>query len=118
MVRPGGGGRLRGSIAGDNETVRRWYDGVSRDRCGYHDNMWCLNPEETIEVMRQVKAPWIAYKVLAAGAIHPSQGFDYAFRNGADFVAVGMFDFQILEDALITKRLVRSLENRDRPWRA
>ena len=94
-----------------------WYQGVSQDHNAFHDNIWCLDPEKTIEVMRAVKAPWIAYKVLAAGAIHPRQGFDYAFRNGADFIAVGMFDFQVREDAELTARLVSRLAKRDRPWR-
>jgi len=68
--------------------------------------------------MRNVKAPWIAYKVLAAGAIHPRQGFGYAFRNGADFIVVGMLDYQLREDAEITSRLVSRLAHRERPWRA
>jgi len=36
-----------------------------------HDNMWCTTPEETTEFMQKVSTPWIAFKVLAAGAIHP-----------------------------------------------
>jgi hypothetical protein len=39
--------------------------------------------------------------VLGAGAIHPNAGFRYAFQNGADFVCVGMFDFQVVEDVQI-----------------
>jgi hypothetical protein len=34
---------------------------------------------------------------LAAGAIQPSDGFQY----GADFARVGMCDFQVRENALI-----------------
>ena len=68
--------------------------------------------------MRAVEVPWIAFKVLAAGAIYPRQGFAYAFRNGADFIAVGMLDFQIRENAALTKRFVALLKDRDRPWRA
>jgi hypothetical protein len=60
---------------------------------GWYDNMWCINPEETIAFMKTVAKPWIAFKVLAAGAFVPSEGFNYAFQNGADFIAVGMFDF-------------------------
>jgi hypothetical protein len=82
------------------------------------DNMWCTRPEETIKFMRGVKKPWIAFKVLAAGAIHPREGFRFAFENGADFVNVGMFDFQIRADAIITKKLLLGKINRKRPWRA
>jgi len=49
-----------------------------------HDNIWCRQPEETIQFMKNLEQPWIAFKVLAAGAIHPKVGFPYAFKNGAD----------------------------------
>ncbi len=82
-----------------------------------HDNMWCTTPEETIEFMKKVNRPWIAFKVLAAGATHPREGFKYAFENGADFICVGMFDFQVREDAIIAKEALSGKINRQRPWR-
>lgn len=83
-----------------------------------YDNMWCLRPEETIEFMKTVKKPWIGFKVLAAGAIHPNEGFKFAFENGADFINVGMFDFQVREDALIAQGILAELnqKKRPRPW--
>ncbi|MCX5643740.1 MAG: hypothetical protein NTZ17_03500 [Phycisphaerae bacterium] len=83
-----------------------------------HDNMWSITPEKDIEFMRTVARPWIAFKVLAAGAIHPRAGFKYAFDNGADFICVGMFDFQIRENAVIAKDAVARAQSRQRPWRA
>ncbi len=83
----------------------------------YHDNIWCINPEYTIEYMAEVEKPWMAFKVLAAGAIDPEDGFKYAFENGADFIHVGMFDFQVEEDAAILKNILSSNLNRTRPWR-
>jgi uncharacterized membrane protein YphA (DoxX/SURF4 family) len=87
-------------------------------RNSYYDNMWDLFPEQTIEFMQTIKVPWIGYKVLAAGAILPKNGFKYAFENGADFICVGMFDFQIVEDVNIAIKVLGNLENRNRPWYA
>ena len=56
-----------------------------------NDNIWSKTPEKTIEFMKKVDKPWIAYKVMAAGAIHPRDGFKYAFENGADFILPKIF---------------------------
>lgn len=85
------------------------------DRLPSNDNMWCVDSEETIAFMQTVKKPWIAYKVLAAGAIPPEQGFRYAYENGADFLCAGMFDFQVAEDSIIAKTVLSGIR-RTRPW--
>jgi hypothetical protein len=77
--------------------------------------IFCIDPEETAAFMSKKKQPWIAFKVLAAGAIDPKSGFTYAFENGADFVAVGMFDFNITEDVKVIKEVLSGLK-RPRAW--
>jgi len=94
------------------------YSGKTDDHNRFHDNIWCLDAEKTIEVMSKIEVPWIAFKVLAAGAIHPRHGFRFAFENGADFIAVGMLDFQIRENVDRTKQCLRVSKDRVRPWRA
>ncbi len=80
------------------------------------DNYWCRDAEETIQFMATVRRPWLAYKVLAAGAIRPREGFRYAFESGADFCVVGMFDFQIAEDVAAANEVLAKLSARTRPW--
>jgi hypothetical protein len=80
------------------------------------DNYWCMDPEGTIRFMLESETPWIAYKVLAAGAIPPKVGFKYAFENGADFCCVGMFDFQIAENVAVANEVIAATQNRERPW--
>ena len=82
-----------------------------------YDSSWCSNPEQTAEFMKGVNKPWIAFKVLAAGAIPPQDGFRYAFENGADFILAGMYDFEIAEDVRIVKEILAGLPKRARPWR-
>ncbi len=82
------------------------------------DNYWCIDPEATIRYMSEVQRPWLAYKVLAAGALSPKVGLKFAFQNGADFCVVGMFDFQVAEDAALTVESVKATQNRDRDWMA
>jgi hypothetical protein len=82
------------------------------------DNYWCRDANETVDFMAKVKKPWIAYKVLAAGAIPVREGFKYAFESGADFALVGMFDFQVDVDVSITRQLFSAKLNRSRAWLA
>jgi hypothetical protein len=79
---------------------------------------WCRNPEETIEVMKNVTKPWISFKVMAAGAIPPKDAFQYVFENGADHTLAGMFDFEIAEDTKILNETLANLKGRTRPWRS
>jgi uncharacterized membrane protein YphA (DoxX/SURF4 family) len=81
-----------------------------------HDNMFDLFPVKTMEFMKTVGKPWIAFKVLAGGAIPPKEGFRFAFENGADFICVGMFDFQVIDDINTATEILGSLKKRERKW--
>jgi hypothetical protein len=81
-----------------------------------HDSVWEETPEETKSLMEEVDRPWIAYKVLGAGAIHPREGFQYAYQNGADFLCVGMFDFQVAEDVELAQLALEKTHSRSRAW--
>lgn len=78
--------------------------------------MWDMFPDRTVEFMKGVKKPFIAFKVLAAGAILPRVGFRYAFENGADFICAGMFDFQVIDNVNTACEILGDLKNRERKW--
>jgi uncharacterized membrane protein YphA (DoxX/SURF4 family) len=92
-------------------------DGVlNTDHNMFHDNCFCPFPDRTVEFVNRVKIPVVGFKVLAAGAIPPQDGFKWAFENGADFICVGMFDFQVVEDTNICIDVLQNLEKRRREW--
>ena len=93
-----------------------WMQGNAADHNKNNDNMWCNNPDETAAFFETVEKPWVAFKVMAAGAITPQMAFPYAFRNGADFVIAGMFDFQVETDVKIALEALQKLDSRKRPW--
>ena len=82
-----------------------------------HDNVFCRRPEETEEFMLARPEPWIAFKTLAAGSLLPRDGFRFAFAGGADFICVGMYDFQIVDDVNICTNVLKGNLERKRDWR-
>lgn len=82
------------------------------------DSVFCRHPKETIEFMKTVDKPWIAFKVMAGGAIPPNVGFQYAVEGGADFIFAGMFDFEIAQDIKIMNEVLAANPKRERPWRS
>lgn len=83
----------------------------------HYDSNFCPDPEGVTQFMQTVKKPFIAYKVMAAGAIPPKDAFEFAVTNGADFILAGMFDFEIAEDARLVRELYANVE-RPRPLQA
>ena len=101
----------------ENREEYDWMRGHPFDHNKNHDAMWCNNPEETAAFMEKVKKPWIAFKVMAAGAIPPRTAFRYAFENGADFIVAGMFDFQVEADVRTAiDAIEKAPRARKRPW--
>ncbi|MGQ8336464.1 DoxX family membrane protein [Sunxiuqinia sp. A32] len=86
------------------------------DHNKFHNNIFCLFPDRTIEFVNRAKVPVMGFKVLAAGAIEPEDGFKWAFENGADFICVGMFDFQLVNDVNIAIDTLKNLSGREREW--
>ena len=86
------------------------------DHNRFHDNIFCLFPDRTVEFVNRSKIPVVGFKVLAAGAIEPEDGFKWAIDNGADFICVGMFDFQIVKDVNICLDVLANPTNRKREF--
>jgi hypothetical protein len=101
----------------ERRTEYDWMRGNASDHNANNDAMWCNNPEETAAFMETVDKPWVAFKVMAAGAIAPRHAFPYAYRNGADFIIAGMFDFQIESDVKTAIDSLKKADGRKRPWR-
>jgi len=86
------------------------------DHNKFHNNCFCLFPDRTVEFVNRATVPVMGFKILAAGAIEPKDGFNWAFKNGADFICVGMFDFQIVDDVNTTIDVLNNLNDRQRGW--
>ncbi len=86
------------------------------DHNKFHNNCFCLFPDKTAAFVERATVPVMGFKVLAAGAIEPKDGFNWAFEKGADFICVGMFDFQVVEDVNTTIEVLDNLKGRTRAW--
>jgi hypothetical protein len=75
---------------------------LTLNRVGYV----CEDPEAAKRTMRRVDKPFISFKVLGAGRDTPASGFRHAFEAGATFIAVGMFDFQVAENAQLVESIL------------
>jgi hypothetical protein len=69
--------------------------------------------------MSEVEKPWIAFKILAAGAIPPASGFRYAPRV-APTSSVSACSIRVEANAALTRTLLAdpAIENRPRAWMA
>ncbi|MFC1544939.1 hypothetical protein ACFL4X_02110 [Gemmatimonadota bacterium] len=79
---------------------------------------WSEPPEEVAAFMKTVDKPWIAFKVLGAGSVKPRDGFELALKMGADYINVGMFDFQVADDVATVREIFDSGLKRERPWKS
>ena len=79
-------------------------------------NYYSSAPLEIAAFMKNIKKPWIGFKVLGAGRDKPLEGFQHAFEKGADFIAVGMFDWQVRDDTAHVQEMLAKGITRDRTW--
>jgi len=77
---------------------------------------YASNPTDIAAFMQSIKKPWIGFKVLGAGRDRPPEGFLHAFQKGADFIAVGMFDWQVRDDVAMVQEMLAKGVPRDRAW--
>ena len=71
-------------------------------------NYCCKDPEGAKRAMKKIDTPFINFKVLGAVRDKPESGFRNAFDAGATFIAVGMFDFQVRENAELATEILGS----------
>lgn len=88
----------------------------SMDHNQFHDNIFDIFPEKTVDVFKDLDVPLFGFKVLAGGAIQPEDGFRYAFESGSDFICVGMFDFQVVENVNLVNKILKEGVKRERKW--
>ena len=90
----------------------------SENGLGVLDNRFVdCDRQEVFSYMKTRPEPWIAFKILGAGIEHPKTAFPVTFKGGADFICVGMYDYQIVEDVNIANRVFdKGLPVRERPW--
>jgi hypothetical protein len=79
-------------------------------------NYYSSAPTEIAAFMKNIKKPWIGFKVLGAGRDKPLEGFQHAFEKGADFIAVGMFDWQVRDDTAHVQEMLAKGIDRTRAW--
>ena len=75
-----------------------------------------VSPEETAGFFENNDVPLVGFKVLAGGALPPENEFRQAFEVGADFICVGMFDFQAVNNVNLINKVLAGELNRTRPW--
>ena len=77
---------------------------LTLNRVGYN----CDDPKAAKRAMKLIDKPFISFKVLGAGRDEPEAGFRNAFEAGADFIAVGMFDFQVEQNVHLVEKILQS----------
>jgi len=85
---------------------------VTVNQVGYYSSP----PAEVERLMSTLHKPWIGFKTLGAGRATPPGGFRHAFERGADFIVVGMFDWQVRDDVAHVQEMLAKGIDRNRAW--
>ena len=82
------------------------------------DNYWDLDPRKPSPSCRKCRSHGSPSRSSPPAPSGLSPGFKYAFENGADFICVGMFDFQVEQNVALVRNLLPQMQNRERAWMA
>ncbi|MBW7995136.1 MAG: hypothetical protein FVQ81_00910 [Candidatus Glassbacteria bacterium] len=107
-----GGHRLETIKACEEAGLNPDYYMYTVNKVGYLSS----EPDDIESFMKTVKKTWIGFKVLGAGRDKPKESFVHAFERGADFLAVGMFDWQVRDDVAMVQEMLANGVERQRPW--
>lgn len=70
--------------------------------------------KETSDFFASIDVPWVGFKVLGAGRATPSDAFEFCLKLGCDALMVGMYDFQVADNANRAKALFQAKDGLDR----
>jgi hypothetical protein len=81
-----------------------------------NDNIWCVNPEETAAYMSALPPALDRVQGARSGGQSPERGLQVRVPERADFICVGMYDFQIVDDVNIALAALGDAPGRTRRW--
>ena len=91
-----------------------WLDGGK----GWDDNMWCINPEETIAFMKRSPSPGSPSRSWRRGPSRRARHFPMPSRTGPISSPSACSTSRSRPMLQLAERAIRHHQKRERPWRA